>query len=164
MEKIWQPHACITERLGEMSLLPSGYKRYIPTFNTTTYITRAGDSAKKCSSVLATPNMVVVHGRLHISFMLIQKTKYYVINQECQLLFFRICEISGAEHLLGKQFSALEISRNLSKSLPCYLFVFTMSFNNQCFIISTQRVHNLCPQAIYKYIYFILTGYEISFS
>ena len=100
MEKIWQPRACITERLGEMSLLASGYKRYIPTFNTTTYITRAGDSAKKCSSVLATPNMVVVHARLHISFMLIQTTKYHVINQECQLLFFRICEISGAEHLL----------------------------------------------------------------
>ena len=106
MEKIWQPRACIKERLGEMSLLASGYKRYIPTFNTTTYITRAGDCAKKCSSVLATPNMVVVHGRLHISFMSIQKTKYYVINQECQLFFFRIREISGAnynKHLLGNQ-------------------------------------------------------------
>ena len=89
---------CIKERLVEMSLLAPGYKRYIPTFNTTTYITRAGDSAKKCSSVLVTPNMVVVHGRVHISFMLIQKTKYYVINRECQLLFFRIREISGAEH------------------------------------------------------------------
>ena len=66
-------------------------------------------SAKKCSSVLATPNMVVVHGRLHISFMLIQKTKYYVTNQECQLLFFRICEISGAEHLLGKQFHGIQV-------------------------------------------------------
>ena len=139
MEKIWQPRACIKERLGEMSLLASGYKRYIPTFNTTAYITRAGESAKKCSSVLATPNMVVVHGRVHISFMLIQKTKYYAIKQECQLLFFRICEISGAAHLLGKQFSAMEISRNPSKSLPCcYLFVFTMSFNNECFIIRTQ--------------------------
>ena len=127
-----------------MSLLASGYKRYIPTFNTTTYITRAGESAKKCSSVLATPNMVVVHGRVHISFMLIQKTKYYAIKQECQLLFFRICEISGAAHLLGKQFSAMEISRNPSKSLPCcYLFVFTMSFNNKCFIITDRHPNPL---------------------
>ena len=121
-----------------MSLLAPGYKRYIPTFNTTTYTTRAGYSAKKCSSMLATPNMVVVHGRVDISFMLIQKTKYCVINQECRLLFFRIREISGAEHLLGKPISAMEISRDPSKSLLCcYLFIFTMSFNNQCFMIST---------------------------
>ena len=146
-----------------MSLLAPGYKRYIPTFKTTTYTTRAGDSTKKCSLVLATPNMVVVHRLVDISFMLIQKTKYYVITQECQLLFFRIREISGAEHLLGKSISAMEILRDPSKSLLCcYLFIFTMSFNNQCFMISTHWVHSSCPQSIY--IYFILTGYEISFS
>ena len=139
MEKLWQSRACIKERLVEMSLLAPYYKRYIPTFNTTTYTTRAGNSAKKCSSVLATPNMVVVHRRVHINFMLIQKTKYYVITQECQFLFFRIREISGAEHLLGKPISSMEISRDPSKSLLCcYLFIFTMSFNNQSFIISTQ--------------------------
>ena len=104
-----------------MSLMAPGYKRYIPTFDTTTYITRAGDSAKKCSPVLVNPNMVLVHGRVHISFML--KTKYYVINQECQLLFFRIREISGAEHLLGKPISAMEISRNPSKSFTMLLFI-----------------------------------------
>ena len=100
-----------------MSLLAPVYKRYIPTFNTTTYTTRAGDSAKKCSSVLATPNMVVVHRRVDISFMFIEEMKYYVITQECQFLFFRIREISGAEHLLGKPISAMEISRDPSESL-----------------------------------------------
>ena len=60
-------------------------------------------TAKKYNSVLTIPNMVVVHGRAHISFMLILKTKYYIINKECQLLSFRICKISGGENLLGKQ-------------------------------------------------------------
>ena len=73
--------------------------------------------------MLTIPNMVVVHGRVLISFMLIQKTKYYVINQEFQLLFFRSREVSGGESLLGKPVSPTEISRNPSKYLPCcYLY------------------------------------------
>ena len=85
-----------------MSLLALGYKRYIPTFNKTTYLTRAGDSAKKCSSLLATPNMVVMHGRVHISFI-----HQFQVDTENDVLchkpgmpalFFRIREISGAEH------------------------------------------------------------------
>ena len=161
MEKLWQSRACIKERLVEMSLLAPGCKRCIPTFNTTTYTTRAGDSVKKCSSVPAIPNMVVVHRRVDISFMLIQETKYYVINQECQLLFFRIREISGAEHLLGKPISAMEISRDPSKRLLCcYLFIFTMSFNNQIFY----NQHTMSPQFVSAIYIYILTGYEISFS
>ena len=42
--------------------------------------------------------MVGVHGRVPISFMLTEKRKYLVMNQDCQLLFFRFLETLGIEN------------------------------------------------------------------
>ena len=44
------------------------------------------------------PNMVGIHGHVHISFMLMQKAKYYVMNREYQLSFFLIRETSDGEN------------------------------------------------------------------
>ena len=85
-------------------------------------------------------------------------------NQKCQLLCFRIREISGGESLLWKPVTAMEISQNPSKYLPCcYLFTLIMYLIIQYFMISRHLVFSPCPQSIYIYIY-ILTGCEILFS
>ena len=50
---------------------------------------------------------------------------------------------------MRKPVSPMEISWNPKKYLPyCYLFIFTMYFVNQYFIISTNWVHSPCPQSI----------------
>ena len=59
------------------------------------------NTAKKCSSVLTIPNMVVVHGRVHArQFHVDLENEKLRDKQESQLLFFRIREISGGENLL----------------------------------------------------------------
>ena len=61
---------------------------------------------------------------------------------------------------MWKRVSAMEISRDPSKYLPCcYLFISIMYLIIQSFMISTHLVFSPCPQSIYRY-----TGYEISFS
>ena len=40
------------------------------------------------------PNMVGIHKHAHISFILLQKTKYNVMNRKYQMLFFLIRETS----------------------------------------------------------------------
>ena len=68
--------ACIKARYVEISLLAAVYKRYIPkskenTFQHNNLYKTVEITAKKYNSVLTIPNMVLLHGRVHISFMLI---------------------------------------------------------------------------------------------
>ena len=64
------------------------------------------------------------------------------MNQEYQLLFFRVSEISRS----GNQ-SFMEISRNPSNYLPrMLLFIVIMYLIIEYFMISALWVHSPCPQ------------------
>ena len=102
---------------------------------------------KKCSSVPTIPNTVVVQGSVHISFLLIYKTRYYVMNQESQVLFFRLRETSGSENQ-----SLPCRSRGIQINIYqwcCYLFIVILYLLIQYFMISGHRFHSPCPQSIW---------------
>ena len=87
-------------------------------------------------------------------------------KQESQLLLFRIQEISGGENLLWKPASAMEISRNPSKYLPCcYLFFLIMYLIIQYFIIGMHfLVFSPFSQPIYIYIYWLTMKFRFPYA
>ena len=126
---------CIKARLVELSLLAAIYQFLIPkskdcktlspTINITIYIMKTIQkriTTKKCRDVSSSVSM------------LIQKTRYYVMKQECQLLSFRFRETSGSQNnSLSWRSRAIQVRIYQS---CCYLFIVLMNLIIEYFMIS----------------------------